>query len=140
MLRLFLTKTLYSHTNMVNGLSGQKDTWSGTECLVGLAVTAAACGHGLSNRLLLLSLLSLLCLALLPRMGSNSQSSCQGFCLQVHPTIPGFSFHCYGQVGGGEVTKAQVKRMLRDLTVDKSLLVGSQETHVRSTCELAWRA
>lgn len=68
-------------------------------------------------------------LCLLPRMGSNSQSSCQSFCLQVYPTIPGFSFCCYGQVGGGEVTKAQVKRMLRDLTVDKSLLVGSQETH-----------
>lgn len=54
-LRLFLIKILYSHTNMVSGLSGQKDTWWGTECSVGLAMTAAAHGHGLSNRLLLFS-------------------------------------------------------------------------------------
>lgn len=78
MLRLFLTKILYSHTNMVNGLSGQTDMWWGTECLVGLAVTAAARGHGLSNRLLLFSPPLF---ALLPRMGSNSQSSCQSFLL-----------------------------------------------------------
>lgn len=136
-LRLFLIKILHSHTNMVSGLSGQKDTWWGTECSAGLAMMAAAHGHGLSNRLLLFSPPLF---ALLPRMGSNSQSSCQSFCLQVYPTIPGFSFCCYGQVGGGEVTKAQVKRMLRDLTVDKSLLVGSQETHIRSMCELAWKA
>lgn len=54
-LRLFLIKILYSHTNMVSGLSGQKDTWWGTECSVGLAMTAAAHRHGLSNRLLLFS-------------------------------------------------------------------------------------
>lgn len=50
-LRLFLTKILYSPIDMVNGLSGQKDTWSGTECLVGLAVTAAARGHGFPSSL-----------------------------------------------------------------------------------------
>lgn len=135
-LRLFLIKILYSHTNMASGLSGQKDTWWGTECSVGLAMTAAAHGHGLSNRLLLFPLLSLLVAQdglklpiLLPELLLASIS---------HYTW--ILFCCYGQVGGGEVTKAQVKRMLRDLTVDKSLLVGSQETHIRSMCELAWKA
>lgn len=58
-LRLFLVKILYSHTNMVSGLSGQKDTWWGTECSVGLAMTAAA------HRLLLFSppLFALSCFA-----------------------------------------------------------------------------
>lgn len=134
---VFLIKILYSHANMVNGLSGQKDKGWGIECLVGLAVKAAACGHGLSNRLPLFPLLSWLYLALLPRMGSNSQCFCQWRGLPSIPTTPGFPFHYFG---GGKVIKAQVKRMLRGLTVDKSLLVESQETHVRSTCELVWKA
>lgn len=60
-LRLFLIKILYSHTNMVSGLSGQEDTWWGTECSVGLAMTAAAHGHGLATDYYFFSLLSLLC-------------------------------------------------------------------------------
>lgn len=85
---------------MVNGLSGQRDTWSGTECSVGLAVMAAACGRGFLPPLLALS-------CLLPRMGSNSQSSCQSFCLQVHPTIPGFFLHCYKLEEGSNQSPGQ---------------------------------
>lgn len=128
-LRKFLTKILCSLISMVNGLSGWEDTWSGTECSVGLAVTG--CCRGFLPPLLALS-------CLLPRMGSNSQSSCQSFCLRVTPLYLDSFFTVTSW--RREVTKAQVKRMWRDLTVDKSLLVGSQETHVRSTCELAWKA
>lgn len=137
-LRLFLIKIVYSHANMVNGLSERKDTGWGTECLFCLAVKAAAFGYGLSNRLPLFPLLSWLCLADCPGWAQTPNapaSVCRG--LPSIPTTPGFPFHCFG---GGKVIKAQVKRMLRGLTVDKSLLVESQETHVRSTCELVWKA
>lgn len=98
-LRKFLTKILCSHISMVNGLSGWEDTWSGTECSVGLAVTG--CCRGFLPPLLALS-------CLLPRMGSNSQSSCQSFCLRVTPLYLDSFFTVTSW--RREVTKAQVKK------------------------------